>query len=220
MLPLGSASPSAPPPRRSQGRARYARDRRPDRPKTRRILARHFFNNKWIFHIEFGAIFGAFSGRPGGGDSARKEREGGAEATSDARQATGDASHVACRPRACRVSHVACHTPPRPAFRPVRLARPRIGSDSGGDGSGRGTAAGAGTGARLGRRRPTQQVGSAWNRCTTGRWAASGAGPGKADAPSALATVVYGGDEAAGVGDIPFVPFRNLSGRMKELGLA
>ena len=36
----------------------------------------------------------------------------------------------------------------------------------------------------------------------------------------ASATVVYGGDEAAGVGDIPFVPFRDLSGRMKELGLA
>ena len=36
----------------------------------------------------------------------------------------------------------------------------------------------------------------------------------------ASATVVYGGDEAAGGGDIPFVPFRDLSGRMKELGLA
>ena len=58
----------------------------------------------------------------------------------------------------------AAHRAPRPAFRPVRLARPRIGSDSGGDGSGRGTAAGAGTGARLGRRRPTKKVGPAWNR--------------------------------------------------------
>ena len=67
-----------------------ARDRRPalvpDRPKTRRILVRYFFDNKWIFHIEFGAILGAFSGRPGGGDSARKEREGGAEATARDRE--------------------------------------------------------------------------------------------------------------------------------------
>lgn len=58
----------------------------------------------------------------------------------------------------------AAHRAPRPAFRPVRLARPRIGSDSGGDGSGRGTAAGAGTGARLGRRRPSKKGGPAWNR--------------------------------------------------------
>ena len=74
---------SAPSPRRAHGRARCARDRRPDlgpdRPKTRRILAQYSFDNKWIFHIEFGAILGAFPGRPGGGDSARKEREGGAE---------------------------------------------------------------------------------------------------------------------------------------------
>ena len=74
---------SAPPPRRFHGRARCVRDHRPDlgpdRPKSDRILARYFFDNKWIFHIEFGAILGAFPGRPGGGDSARKEREGGAE---------------------------------------------------------------------------------------------------------------------------------------------
>ena len=52
----------------------------------------------------------AFPSRPGDVDPARKERAGGAEATSDARQATGDASHVACRPCACRLSHVACPT--------------------------------------------------------------------------------------------------------------
>ena len=36
----------------------------------------------------------------------------------------------------------------------------------------------------------------------------------------ASATVVYGGNEPAGVGDIPFVPFQNMSERMRELGLA
>jgi len=36
----------------------------------------------------------------------------------------------------------------------------------------------------------------------------------------ASATVVYGGDEPAGLRDIPFVPFRDLAGRMRDLGLA
>ena len=34
------------------------------------------------------------------------------------------------------------------------------------------------------------------------------------------ATVVYGGDSAAGIHDVPFVPFQNLSVHMKQLGLA
>ena len=36
----------------------------------------------------------------------------------------------------------------------------------------------------------------------------------------ASATVVYGGDSAAGMHDIAFVPFQNLSAHMKQLGLA
>jgi hypothetical protein len=36
----------------------------------------------------------------------------------------------------------------------------------------------------------------------------------------ASATLVYGGDEPAGVGDIPFIPFRGMAERMRELGLA
>lgn len=36
----------------------------------------------------------------------------------------------------------------------------------------------------------------------------------------ASATVVYGGDAPAGVGDIPFVPFRDVARRMRMLGLA
>jgi predicted AAA+ superfamily ATPase len=36
----------------------------------------------------------------------------------------------------------------------------------------------------------------------------------------ASATVVYGGDSAAAVRDIEFVPFRDLAARMRQLGLA
>ncbi len=36
----------------------------------------------------------------------------------------------------------------------------------------------------------------------------------------ASATVVYGGDAAAGVGDVAFVPFRDLAAHMRRLGLA
>ena len=133
--------------------------------------------------------FGVFPGRPGGGDSARKEREGGAEPQGEdgggARSARAGRAPCGER-RSASGGAAAGRRPPRPAFRPVRLARPRIGSDSGGDGSGH----------RGGRRYrgaswPPPSVQNGWTCLEpeqTGTRAAFGAEPGKAGAPRALTT--------------------------------